>query len=114
MVHWQVPDSLQTNWAENCAYLQDFVVTSEHRSRGIGTAMIDEAERLAQEKGILFMSVGVGVENAGARVLYERLGYQDSGLPPIDDEETYIDRQGREVMWRETWSYMVKKLTPAT
>ncbi|MGW1955004.1 GNAT family N-acetyltransferase [Streptomyces sp. NPDC001920] len=54
------------------------------RSRGIGTALVRTAERLARERGVLLMGLGVGDGNPRAAALYARLGY----LPAV----AYVDR----------------------
>ncbi|MFD5159942.1 GNAT family N-acetyltransferase [Streptomyces hawaiiensis] len=57
------------------------------RSRGIGTALVLAAERLARERGIGVMGLGVGAGNPRAAALYARLGY----LPTV----AYVDRWAR-------------------
>lgn len=54
------------------------------RSRGIGTALLYTAERLARERGVGVMGLGVGEDNPRAAALYARLGY----LPTV----AYVDR----------------------
>jgi GNAT superfamily N-acetyltransferase len=63
--------------------LQDVSVLPAHRRRGVGTALTRAAEQeaLARGHGVLTLTVGVG--NVGAQALYRRLGYRDSGLPPL-------------------------------
>ena len=56
-------------------YLEDFSVSASHRSRGIGTALIDRAERYAWQLGIDAVLLHVERSNTAALRLYERLGY---------------------------------------
>jgi ribosomal protein S18 acetylase RimI-like enzyme len=68
------------------------------------------AESMAAERGFRRMTLGVGVENEGAQRLYERLGYADAGLAPIEDGGRYSRWDGAVEEWRETWRFMVKDL----
>ncbi|MFF8399579.1 GNAT family N-acetyltransferase [Streptomyces sp. NPDC016172] len=61
-----------------------FVWPASLRSQGIGTALVHTAERLARERGIEVMGLGVGDGNPRAAALYARLGY----LPTV----AYLDR----------------------
>ncbi|MFJ4540261.1 GNAT family N-acetyltransferase [Streptomyces tibetensis] len=61
-----------------------FVWPASLRSRGVGTALVHTAERLARERGIGVMGLGVGDDNPRAAALYARLGY----LPTV----AYVDR----------------------
>ena len=63
-------------------YLDDFSVDKEYRGRGIGTAMLKEAEQYARRLAIDTLVLHVEKNNAAARRLYERHGfspYRDDG-----------------------------------
>jgi ribosomal protein S18 acetylase RimI-like enzyme len=60
---------------EGAAVVVAAAVTPELQRRGIGTALMAEAETRACRRGRLAMVVGVEDANPGARRLYERLGY---------------------------------------
>ncbi|OSZ55675.1 hypothetical protein OQI_37135 [Streptomyces pharetrae CZA14] len=61
-----------------CPELNGLAVRPEPlRSRGIGTALIRAAERLARERGIDVMGLGAGADNPRAAALYAR---SDTGL----------------------------------
>jgi len=62
-------------------YLEDVFVVPECRNRGIGTALLEAAERAAAEHGDTAVTLAVSTGNSGARRLYERLGYVDTGVP---------------------------------
>jgi len=51
--------------------------------RGIGTALVRAAEDVARRLGHDRIALGVGLDNPGARRLYERLGYRDWGHRPV-------------------------------
>jgi GNAT superfamily N-acetyltransferase len=62
--------------------LQDFFVLPDRRNGGIGTQLTHAAERLVAERGYDECSIGVSASNAGARRLYEGLGYRAVDTPP--------------------------------
>ena len=51
-------------------------VLPEYTRQGIATHFMNELERWSREKQASAMMLEVGVENAGAIALYEKLGYQ--------------------------------------
>lgn len=57
------------------ALLDNVVVRSTHRGRGIGSKLIARAERWAVAQGATAMELHVWTTNASAQRLYERLGY---------------------------------------
>jgi GNAT superfamily N-acetyltransferase len=84
-------------------------VTTAHRGKGIGTAMIAEAERLLRERGHKRVALGVSPANRRARRLYERLGFRDWGLGVISGraEADLGSGYGRS---RESFTILVKDL----
>ncbi len=60
-------------------YLDDLSVTEKSRGRGIGSRLIRTAEDWADQLGIPVLVLHVEKANAGARRLYERLGYSPFG-----------------------------------
>ena len=88
----------------------DVWVLPERRSGGIGTELTLAAERLAAARGHERISLTVSLEqNPGARRLYERLGYHDSGVEPRRVLGTIIIR-GRPLEVDDTILYLVKDL----
>lgn len=73
-------------------YLYALRVRPAHRGHGIGTRLIEEAERSLVGRGYRRVLIAVSVENDGARRLYDRLGYRVVGEDPGD--WTYIDDEG--------------------
>jgi GNAT superfamily N-acetyltransferase len=59
--------------------LDHLEVPGPFQRRGIGTALIRAAEDTARQLGHDRIALGVGLDNLGARRLYERLGYADWG-----------------------------------
>ena len=77
-------------------YIQSVAVLEKWRGRGLGTALIEAAERrILREAPNVFICVSSF--NAGARRLYERLGYTVVG-----ELEDYIVRGHSETLMRKT------------
>ena len=55
-------------------YLQAITVDEQHRGAGIGSALMDHAERLATSHGCSQLLLDVAADNDAARRLYERRG----------------------------------------
>jgi GNAT superfamily N-acetyltransferase len=89
--------------------VQDVFVLERRRRRGVATALMAHAERLAAARGHDRISIGHGTENVAAQRLYERLGYRDAGVPPKRVEGT-IQIRGRRVEVDDTIVYLVKDL----
>lgn len=58
------------------AFIAYMAVEPDRQRRGIGTALLAAAEDEARQRGIPYMALMVTEENAAARRLYERAGYQ--------------------------------------
>jgi GNAT superfamily N-acetyltransferase len=89
----------------------DLQVAEAYRGRGIGTAMIQEMERLAAGEGCDRLHLSVDpVENPRAHALYARLGYQALQSEPYQDHWRFVDSEGQ-VHEGEDWQIdMVKEL----
>ncbi len=74
-------------------YFYSLRVMTPFQGRGIGTALIHEAERLLRDRDYESVSIAAAKDNPGAKRLYERLGYQvymeDAG------RWSYVDHEGR-------------------
>lgn len=75
------------------AYLYSLRVMEMFRGRGIGTRLLEEAERRVSELGYSWTTIATAKDNPAARRLYERNGYRVFG----DDEGnwSYVDHEGR-------------------
>lgn len=56
-------------------YLAEFYVTPERRNLGLGRAMLEEAMSHARRRGADYLSIEVDEPDAGARHLYESVGF---------------------------------------
>ncbi len=92
------------------AFLEAGETKGEYRKKGVATAIIRQAERLAKEKGCTHIGLNVGTDNSTAKRLYEKLGYIDweYGEFPISWE--YIDKNGNKGTETEMVIYMQKRI----
>lgn len=61
------------------AQLTLLVVDESQRSRGVGRALVEEAERWARAQGCHRIVVTTALQRAGAHAFYERIGYRHTG-----------------------------------
>jgi ribosomal protein S18 acetylase RimI-like enzyme len=74
--------------------LQDVYVRTEHRRRGIATALTREAEKEARNRGFDRIQLGVGAQDGVAQAFYRRCGYVDAGVAPRHVKGTIAIRTG--------------------
>ena len=63
---------LHTNGSS--AHLQELVVDDEHRGEGVGTAIVEEVERVCRERAVRQITVA----SRRSADFYERIGYRSS------------------------------------
>lgn len=85
-------------------------VSAPYRRRGIATELILHAERLARDRGHRAVGLGVDVDNAGARRLYDRLGYRDWGHGTVPSQWTWTSDNGQAIREDELLLMLVKPL----
>ena len=59
------------------AYVSDLVVLADYRGRGVGLALLREAEAFAVREGATLLKLSVMAKNTPARELYRRNGFDD-------------------------------------
>jgi ribosomal protein S18 acetylase RimI-like enzyme len=64
-------------------YVCGMAVDEGHRGKGVGTALLDEAERTCRQMGFKKLSLIVFEQNVKARRLYERVGYVERQRHPV-------------------------------
>jgi len=69
-------------------YVDALAVAPEFRRRGLARAMLAGAEHAAAVAGLDGVALDTGLENLGARALYERAGFTPTSLRPAPDERT--------------------------
>jgi len=60
----------------NVGYLCDLVVDQEHRGSGVGTALVEKAVEIAQERGCRRVELDSGFHRTAAHQFYERRGFE--------------------------------------
>jgi len=95
----------------HCAYVEALDVRPDHRRQGFALALMREAESRAQSSGAALVGLSVGVDNAPARILYQKLGYQPTGVPDYPVSWRYLDPEtGEPKEEGETCSFWAKPL----
>ena len=61
-------------------YISNVAVSSEHRRKGVGEALVAALKERGEALGLSFMSLEVRASNAPAIALYEKLGFQHAGV----------------------------------
>ena len=62
------------------AHISDLFVEESCRRAGIATALVEDALALARARGLECVTLEVETDNAGARRLYEKLGFRGESL----------------------------------
>ncbi|WP_110955951.1 ribosomal protein S18-alanine N-acetyltransferase [Anaerosinus massiliensis] len=78
------------------AHITNVAVLPSHRRLGIGEAMMQEALVVAKSKGACAMTLEVRASNLAAKNLYEKLGFESSGVRKNYYEDTQEDAI---IMW---------------
>lgn len=111
LLKWQgTADEPMASDIEDCPDIEDLFVSPDYRSNGIGTRLLECAERTAVERGHALIGLAVGVDNPRARSLYERLEYRSTGTRRYETGGVYIGRDGSEKSWTEVCVYLTKQL----
>jgi ribosomal protein S18 acetylase RimI-like enzyme len=69
------------------------------RGRGIGRALMLEAERIASERGRTLLTLDTGTDD-GAGALYEKLGFTPAGVIPDYAFKPFGGLQGTIIYWK--------------
>ena len=96
---------------ERCAEIRDVGVVEDHRRRGVATAMITSLEAAAIQRGMTMigLSVALSDDDAGARELYEKLGYTFAHGPYVSSTDL-SDDDGRPIHVGALMAYLTKPL----
>ena len=62
------------------SYIQNLYITAKHRRKGIGSTLLDEITRSAENKGVLEIHVVTEFENKPAISLYRKHGFVEESL----------------------------------
>ncbi|MDP3177811.1 MAG: GNAT family N-acetyltransferase [Spirochaetaceae bacterium] len=77
-VAWTSMEVVDHFYTETCVELSGFVVDEELRGRGVGAALMSAAEAWARGGGHRLLRLRTNVIRAGARLFYERLGFENA------------------------------------
>jgi GNAT superfamily N-acetyltransferase len=114
LLHWSGPDDAQVRNSvdvTHSAFLEAGATHMAYRRKGVATAIIREAERLAKEHGCTHIGLDVGsTDNPEAKRWYETLGYVDWGLGEFLINWDSIALNGNPRMDSEIVIYMRKPL----
>jgi ribosomal-protein-alanine N-acetyltransferase len=69
-------------YGDDVAHLDLLAVAPPYRRAGVGRRLLEWLEKCAVVAGIFSVSLEVRVENEGARLFYERLGYRTQARLP--------------------------------
>ena len=73
-----IPDEvLRRRGATKAGSIETLAVDTQYRRRGIATALLNRVFDLFRQMGVDYVSLAVPAEEAGARRLYEKLGFRE-------------------------------------
>jgi GNAT superfamily N-acetyltransferase len=111
MLVWDgASERLPASKVQDCAHIEDLLVIPRLRSTGIGSRLLKHAGTSARGRNFARIGLGVSRDTPRARLLYERLGYQDSGIGEYTSTWEYTDQDGRKQRAEETCTYLIKRL----
>lgn len=96
--------------SDDAPELKHLYVHEAFRGAGTGTAMCWWIETQAARRGFGKLYLGVGVDNPGARRLYQRLGFSFTGRTTTTTYQ-YVDQDGRKQWATETDDIFEKALS---
>lgn len=74
-------------------YLAELYVVPDRRGQGLGRALMEEAIRLARERGADYMDLGTSEDDVAARSLYESLGFSNREGRPDGPLNYFYERE---------------------
>ena len=58
-----------------CAELTELYVRPSRRRTGVGSALVQQAEKIALSRGVTYMAIRTGFKNRAGQALYQRLSF---------------------------------------
>lgn len=71
---------LKVEMENKSAFLYEIYIVEEHRAKGFGTEVMNQIEEWLKQKEVHYLKLHVFGNNAGARRLYEALGFGIVGV----------------------------------
>ena len=114
IVRWPGEPDERTDQARSlgCAEIGGLDVDEAFRGKGIGRALMEQAEKLARSRSTELLGLEVTDANPNqvpARSLYNRMGYEDAGLGTFISGYTYWDSNGTAHRDEEPHRYLLKR-----
>lgn len=97
----------------DCVEIRHLFVRDAHRGRGVATRLVMAAETKIRAHGAALAGMGVADDNDAARKLYERLGYESTGVFDVNTY-AYFDDDGIRHDATERNETMIKRLSSAS
>ncbi|HEU4354026.1 MAG TPA: GNAT family N-acetyltransferase [Actinomycetota bacterium] len=97
----------------SAAEIEDLQVTPPFQGQGHGSSLLAAAEQVARDAGWKLIGLEVTVSNPHndvARAMYERHGYEDSGLGEFESGYFYWTESGERRWDGEPHRYLIKRL----
>ena len=88
MRHLRATGTVAPTPPERMLYVDALAVDPAFRRRGIARTLLGDADRMAAAAALDGVALDTGLENLGARSLYERAGFTPTTLRPAPDERT--------------------------
>jgi ribosomal protein S18 acetylase RimI-like enzyme len=73
---------------DDAFYVDALAVAPDWRRRGIARRLLDEAHTLARQAGLPHLALDTGLQNTGARRLYEAYGFGEREIRRAPDDRT--------------------------
>jgi GNAT superfamily N-acetyltransferase len=109
LVHWDGGhDGPLSDLEGRGPLLEDLYVHPAVWGRGIGTMIMDEAEKLVESRGRDRVALTTFTLNPSVVFIYEARGYRRTDLGAFVIERVFTDRKGRQHNWSRRGYYMVK------
>lgn len=101
-IFWSSEDNQEANGVSR-AYLCALRVREEYRGKGLASLLINEAKRLAQEKGFTELTIGIDNENYQKLLsMYNKWGFEKLVKRTFTDFH-YIDENNNPVKYDESF-----------
>ncbi len=82
MRHLRATGAVAPEPPERMLYVDALATDPAHRRSGVASALLADADRMAAAAGLDGVALDTGLENLGARALYERAGFTPTSLRP--------------------------------
>lgn len=64
------------NYTKDVLHIDHISILTDHQGKGYGRALMEHAQKLAEEKGLAYITLSTWGFNTGAQAFYRSLGYE--------------------------------------